>query len=98
MWFYLCDYLVQYIDQYKVELMRAVRAEADLQQIVIMRRDAETRQEAVDHQVNALLRDKVLVPVERFSYVEQQVLQQMRIHHMTTRSKYVSTTTHQSMT
>lgn len=51
---YLCNDSMQHADEYKVECGWRLCIEAELEKVVVVRRDAETRQEAVDHEVNVL--------------------------------------------
>ena len=70
-----------------------LRVEEDLHQLcrlIVVRRDAQTRQVAVDHQVDVLLRGRCAAR-ERTARVEQQVLQQSR-HQMPQKSKTIKGT------
>jgi len=64
---------MQYVDENEVEHRRRSRIEADFQQVVVVRRDAETRHEAVDHQVY-ILTHAVLTAREQLRCVEQKSL------------------------
>ena len=66
----LRDDAVKHVDQHKVKHGRRRRVEADFQQVVVVRSDAETGHEAVDHQVHVLA-DAVLTARKRLRCVEQ---------------------------
>ena len=51
---YLSDDPVQDVNEDKVKRGRRVLIETDLQQVIVMRRYTETRQETVDHQIYVL--------------------------------------------
>ena len=71
-----------------------LRVKEDLHQLrrlVVVRRDAQTRQVAVDHEVDVLLRGRCAAR-ERTARVKQQVLQHPSRHQMPQKSKTIKRT------
>jgi hypothetical protein len=64
---------MKHINKNKMESGRRMRAETDFEQIIVVRGDAETREEAVNHQVN-VLGHRVGTSGEWFRWVEKQGL------------------------
>lgn len=70
----LRDYLVQGADEHEVVRRRVREVQAHLQRLVVVRLYPEARHEAIDHQIDVLVR-VVSTAAERFRRVEQQRFQ-----------------------
>ena len=62
---------IEDVDQHEVEMVRGVCRKTDFQQIIIVGRDSETGQVAVDHEVHLLTQ---ILGTKWFGLVEQQLL------------------------
>lgn len=69
----LGDDAMEDVDEHKVKGGRALDVEADFEQVVVVGRDAEAGQEAVDHEVHLLV-VAVLHPRIQLGRVEEQRL------------------------